>query len=132
MWASVRVMGYRVGVSRAAGARGCGRTWLRVPRVGAAIAAGLLGVPVGGGPPARRPRRELRSARRLEARPGPAAAHGHCSQALLVRLHEWLPNNVARNSLLTISTFEFMSLELQRFQGLSKTDRGKLRATFVW
>ena len=53
------------------------------------------------------------------------------SQALSVRLHEWLPNNVARNSLLTISTFEFMSLELQRFQGLSKTDRGKLRATCV-
>ena len=45
--------------------------------------AGLLGVPVGGGPPARRPRSELRSARRLEARPGPAAAHGHRSQALL-------------------------------------------------
>ena len=44
--------------------------------------AGLLGVPVGGGPPARRPRRELRSARRLEARPGPAAAHGHRSQVL--------------------------------------------------
>ena len=52
-------------------------------------------------------------------------------QALSVRLHEWLPNNVARNSLLTISTFEFMSLELQRFRGLSKTDRGKLRATCV-
>ena len=44
--------------------------------------AGLLGVPVGGGPPASRPRRELRSARRLEARPGPATAHGHRSQAL--------------------------------------------------
>ena len=43
--------------------------------------AGLLCVPVGGGPPARRPRRELRSARRLEARPGLAAAHGHRSQA---------------------------------------------------
>ena len=43
---------------------------------------GLLGVPVGGGPPARRPRRELRSARRLEARPGPAAAHGHRGQVL--------------------------------------------------
>ena len=28
-------------------------------------------------PPARRPRRELRSARRLEARPGPATAHRH-------------------------------------------------------
>ena len=46
------------------------------------VRAGLLGVPVGGGPPARRPRRELRSARRLEARPGPATAHGHRSQAL--------------------------------------------------
>ena len=45
--------------------------------------AGLLDAPVGGGPPARRPRCELRSARRLEARPGPAAAHGHRSQALL-------------------------------------------------
>ena len=44
--------------------------------------SGLLGVPVGGGPPASRPRRELRSARRLEARPGPAAAHGRRSQAL--------------------------------------------------
>ena len=43
--------------------------------------AWLLCVPVGGGPPARRPRRELRSARRLEARPGPATAHGHHSQA---------------------------------------------------
>ena len=52
-------------------------------------------------------------------------------QVLSVRPHEWLPNNVARNSLLTISTFEFMSLELQRFRGLSKTDRGKLRATCV-
>ena len=43
--------------------------------------AGLLGMPAGGGPPARRPRRELRSARRLEARPGPATAHRHRSQA---------------------------------------------------
>ena len=43
--------------------------------------SGLLCVPVGGGPPASRPRRELRSARRLEARPGPATAHGHRSQA---------------------------------------------------
>ena len=35
---------------------------------------------MGGGPPASRPRREP-AARRLEARPGPAAAHGHRSQA---------------------------------------------------
>ena len=33
-------------------------------------------------PPARRPRCELRSARRLEARPGPATAHGHRSLGL--------------------------------------------------
>ena len=32
-------------------------------------------------PPARRPRRELRSARRLEARPGPATAHRHRCRA---------------------------------------------------
>ena len=44
--------------------------------------AGLLDAPVGGGPPARRPRCELRSARRLEARPGPATAHGCRSLAL--------------------------------------------------
>ena len=50
-----------------------------------AVWAGLLCVPVGGGPPASRPRSELRSARRLEARPGPAAAHGHRSQALSAR-----------------------------------------------
>ena len=43
--------------------------------------AGLPGVPVGSGPPARRPRRELCSARRLEARPGPATAHRHRNQA---------------------------------------------------
>ena len=41
-----------------------------------------LCVPVGGGPPASRPRRELRSARRLEARPGPAAAHQHRGRSL--------------------------------------------------
>ena len=62
--------------------------------------AGLLVVPVGGGPPASRPRRELRSARRLEARPGPAAAHGHRSQALRslrCPSHQWgLVADVAR------------------------------------
>ena len=54
---------------------------LRLPR-GLPVWAGLLGVSVGCGPPARRPRRELRSARRLEARPGPATALGHRSQAI--------------------------------------------------
>ena len=55
--------------------------------------AGLLCVPVGGGPPASRPRREpIGSARRLEARPGPATAHGHRSQAhqsLRRPPHQW-------------------------------------------
>ena len=41
-----------------------------------------LCVPVGGGPPASRPRCELRSARRLEARPGPATAHRHRGRSL--------------------------------------------------
>ena len=43
--------------------RTCGAALLGMP-----CWAGLLGAPVGGGPPASRPRRELRSARRLEAR----------------------------------------------------------------
>ena len=51
-----------------------------------------LCVPVGGGPPASRPHRELRSARRLEARPGPATAHRHRGQALRTLRrppHQW-------------------------------------------
>ena len=37
----------------------------------------------------------------------------------------------ARNSPVTISEFELASLELQRFWAVFKSDRGKLRATFV-
>ena len=48
-----------------------------------------LCVPVGGGPPASRPRCELRSARRLEARPGPAAAHRHRGRSLRRPPHQW-------------------------------------------
>ena len=88
--------------------------------------AGLLGVPVGGGPPASRPCRELRSARRLEARPGPAATHGHLSLAPLSS------SNFARNSPVAYSNIEFVSLELQRFWAVSKSDRGELCAKFVW
>ena len=51
----------------------CAPRVFRAPQGPAARWAGLLGVPVGGGPPAHRPRRELRSARRLEAQPGPTA-----------------------------------------------------------
>ena len=69
----------------------CGPTG--VPGAGGlGCGAGLLCVPVGGGPPASRPRCELRSARRLEARPGPAATHGHRSlahQSLRCPPHQW-------------------------------------------
>ena len=54
-----------------------GVTW----SVGFACGPAGPGCALGGGPPASRPRSELRSARRLEARPGPATAHGHRSQA---------------------------------------------------
>ena len=48
-----------------------------------------LCVPVGGGPPASRPCCELRSARRLEARPGPAAAHRHRGRSLRRPPRQW-------------------------------------------
>ena len=54
----------------------CVCRWCSGPR------ARPLCVPVGGGPPASRPRCELRSARRLEARPGPATAHRHGGRSL--------------------------------------------------
>ena len=126
--------------------------------------AGLLGVPVGGGPPASRPRCELCSARRLVARQGPAAAHGCRSQAPLFTGTAVSPfgpsgvlhtggacvaygcsttlrhcgrpgltrSNFARNSPAITSNIEFVPLELQRFRVVSKNDRGKLCAKFVW
>ena len=42
----------------------------------------------------------------------------------------WFPTNVARNSPPRYSNFEIRPLQFQRFQGISKTDQGKLRATF--
>ena len=42
------------------------------------------------------------------------------------------PINVARNSHAFSSNVESTSLELQRFRVVSKSDRGKLRAKFVW
>ena len=94
-----------------------------------------LCVPVGGGPPASRPRCELRSARRLEARPGPAA-HGRRSQALrslrrpphrrhLVRI------NFACNSPVAPSNHDFATLGLQRFQPLLKPLPIELHASFL-
>ena len=43
----------------------------------------------------------------------------------------WLLSNLARNSPASISNIEVASLELQRFERESKTDRCKLRATFA-
>ena len=42
----------------------------------------------------------------------------------------WFPTNVARNSPPHYSNFEMRPLQFQRFRGTSKTDQGKLRATF--
>ena len=88
----------------------------------------------------------------LEARPCPAAAHGHRSQALrplrrpphrrrcvadvclcvgsLSGQAPPLPINFARNSPAACSIIEFASLELQCFWGVSKNDHDKLRAKF--
>ena len=91
-------------------------------------------------PLARRPRRELRSARRLEARPGPAAAHGYRSRALsiaqdshpVVTSHIPEPTpNFACNSPTTLSNHEFTTLELQRFQALLKLHPIELHASFL-
>ena len=52
----------------------------------AVLWAGLLGVPVGGCPPARRQRRELRSVRRLEpgqAPPPPTGAAGNSHETVI-------------------------------------------------
>ena len=51
---------------------------------------------------------------------------------LSFEIPEWFPNNVARNSLVACSNVEFASLELQRLWPISKNDRVKLRAKFVW
>ena len=73
LWAGLRC-GCGLGCAAAVG-------WVAL-RLWAGLSCGCgPGCAVGGGPPARHPRRELRSARRLEARPGPATAHGHRSHA---------------------------------------------------
>ena len=119
--------------------------------------AGLLDAPVGGGPPARSPHASLRlGVIDLEARPGPAAAHGHRSLAppsptgaaawpchrpraplpgpgLLYVAQWWLSIiNFACNSPVACSNIEFASLELQRFLGLLKFGPIELHAKFIW
>ena len=63
---------------------------------------------------------------RLGARPHRQQASSQC----LARPPP--PINVARNSHAISSNVESTSLELQRFRVISKSDRGKLRAKFVW
>ena len=119
--------------------------------------AGLLCAPVGGGPPARSRHASLRlGVIDLEARPGPAAAHGHRTLAppsptgaaawpchrpraplpgpgLLYVAQWWLSIiNFACNSPVACSNIEFASLELQRFLGLLKFGPIELHAKFVW
>ena len=118
-------------------------------------ACGAAGVPGAGGPdssgraawcargrrPARSPSapRAFGSARRLEARPGPATAHGHRSQAppppagpasALTHIAAELPN-FACNFPTTLSNPEMRSLELQRFQTSLKLRLIELHASFL-
>ena len=57
-----------------------------------------------------------------------------CRRRVVSMLGQALPPpiNVARNSHAISSNVESTSLELQRFRVILKSDRGKLRATFVW
>ena len=57
-----------------------------------------------------------------------------CRRRVVSKLGQSLPPpiNVARNSHAFTSNVESTSLELQRFRVVSKSDRGKLRAKFVW
>ena len=107
-----------------------------------------------------RPRRELRPARWIVARPGPAgfaaasnrlgylcvvrpgpaAAHGYCSRALYIlqdshravtsHVPEPTPN-FACDSPTTLSNLEIRSLGLQRFQTLLKLHLIELHASFL-
>ena len=80
---------------------------------------------------------------RLEARPCPPDTPASstpvvtgvlaCGWARRREVQLWLSiSNFARNSSMTHSKFGFASLELQRFWGVWKDDRDKLRATFGW
>ena len=113
----------------------------------AVLRAGLLYVPVGGGPPASRPRCELRSARRLEARPGPAglaaasnrsgclfvawpglaAAHGCRSQAQVL----WLAYGSARQTARSSETAIAFACACMRGIETAITFAGEKRAILV-
>ena len=94
-------------------------------------------------PPAHRPRCELRSARRLEARAlRPRRCPPHWWRVVRVArpglphvqpshpLNAEHPTNFACNSLVTISNLEFAALELQRFLTLLNLRPIELHATF--
>ena len=110
---------------------------------GRAALWGPAAVCAGGRRPARS-RSALRafgSARRLEARPGPATAHGHRSQAPsipqdshpVVTSHIPEPTpNFACNSPTILSNPEIRLVELQRFQTLLELHPIELHAKFGW
>ena len=60
----------------------------------------------------------------------PCRAPVSCARQIPAVVVPWFLNNVACNSLATISNIEIGSLELQRLWAMSKTDRVKLPATF--
>ena len=109
-------------------------------------AGSATGVPGAVGP-ARRPRSELRSAGRLEARPGRGPAGALLTGGAWCALHVTRPGplrpqplrcliaapaiNVACNSPATISNHEIAALELQRFEALLNLRPIELHARFV-
>ena len=83
---------------------------------------------------AARPRavRAASFARRVGSKPGQAPPPPTGTAARPRRpCYDRLLNNVARNSLTRVSNVEVASLELQRFERVSKTDPWELCATFV-
>ena len=71
--------------------------------------------------------------RRGQAPPDPPAPSTPAARLVLLCVAPscLLLSNFARNSPVAISEFELVSLELQRFWAVSKSDRGKLRADLV-
>ena len=120
---------------------------------GCVVAAGSAGVPGAGGPAvgpgcsvcpwaAARPRAVRAASLRLGAssrsparprrRPWAPQPDPPAPAALFIVVVPGIFSNFARNSLATCSNLEFASLGLQRFRVVSKSDRGKLCAKFVW
>ena len=82
-----------------------------------------------------RPRHRPPALRQVPPAPSTPVGPGVLTCGWVRRLEAqlWLStSNFARNSSMPHSNIEFASLELQRFWGVSKNDRDKLRATFGW